>query len=193
MKHYILKVFTLVLTLSLTSQVIRGQELVKAPKQYSIEIAYRYSLSNDFLISGGDHGYGFLLDYAWQLSGFTPAKRAVYLSVPIGYTIIPGTGSTPGQRMLSYGWTVRHMMSRNKTVQPFIGYALLLNQLSFENRDGSFFGHQTRFSAGLNYKTSSIFTPYLALEFSMARHPQLDVPDSYWLHFLELKLGVRMK
>ncbi len=160
-----------------TGQALYGQELIKAPKQYSLEIGYRYSLSNDFISSGGKHGYGFLLDYAWQLSGFTPAKHAVYLSVPIGYTILPGSGSTPGQRMLSYGWTVRHMMNRDKTVQPFVGYALLLNQLSFENRDGSVFGHQTRFAAGLNYNTESMVTPYITLEYSMARHPQLDVAE----------------
>lgn len=193
MKQYIYKAITLTLILTWTSHLIYSQELTKAPKQYSLELGYRYIISNDFVSSGGIHGYGFLLDYAWQLSGFTTAKHPVYLSVPIGYSFLPGGGSEPGQRMLSYGWTVRHMLNRDKAVQPFVGYALLLNQLSFENREGSIFGHQTRFSAGLNFRTESIITPFIKLEYSMARHPQLDVAESYWLHFIEMKLGLRLK
>ena len=172
---------------------VSGQELLKAPKQYSLELGYRYSISNDLLPSGGQHGYGFMLDYAWQLSGFTPAKRPVYLSVPLGYTIVPGSGSNPDQRMLSYGWTVRHMLNRDKTIQPFMGYALLLNQYKESGREGSLFGHQTRFALGMNYKTSSILSPFAKIEYSMARHPQLDVAESSWLHFVELKVGVRVK
>gem|GEM_PF-3350410 len=33
-------------------------------------------------------GYGFLFDYAWQLSGLNKKRPAVYLTVPIGYTVL---------------------------------------------------------------------------------------------------------
>ena len=193
MKKRTLVAFVSISLMLLSSIEMKGQELVKAPKQYSLELGYRYSISNDLLPSGGSHGYGFMLDYAWQLSGFSGSKRPVYLSVPIGYTIIPGSGAVSGQRMLSYGWTVRHMMNKDKTFQPFLGYALLLNQFSIDDRDGSLFGHQTRFDLGLNYRTESAITPFIKMEYSMARHPQLDNPESNWLHFIEIKAGIRLK
>ena len=171
--------------------LISGQELEKAPKQYSIEIGYRYMLSNELVPDGGVHGYGFLLDYAWQLSGFHGKKRPVYLSVPLGYTMIPGGNSGPSQRMLHYGWTVRHMIGNGKTLHPYIGYALLLNQVSIEDVEGSLFGHQTRFAAGMNFKTESRVKPFITFKYSMSRHPQLGAPSS-WLHFIELKSGIRL-
>ncbi len=175
------------------SFTLHGQELVKAPKQISFELGYRYMLSNDLVPGGGVNGYGLLIDYAWQLSGYTETKHPVYLSVPIGYTVIPATAGAPGQRMLHYGWAVRHMIGRGKTIQPYLGYGLLLNQVSIENREGQLFGHTTRFSFGTNFKNESILTPYITIDYSMARHPQLDVEENSWLHFLELKLGLRFK
>jgi hypothetical protein len=172
---------------------LSAQELEKAPKQYSFELGYRYMLSNALVPDGGTHGYGFLIDYAWQLSGFSEAKRAVYLSVPLGYSIIPGGDSGPGQRMLHYGWTVRHMLVKEGKVQPFLGYALLLNQVSVEDQSGQLFGHQTRFAAGTNFASGGLLTPYITVEYSMARHPQLGVEESSWIHFLGVKAGIRIK
>jgi hypothetical protein len=172
---------------------VQAQELEKAPKQISFELGYRYIMTNELISNGGLNGYGFLIDYAWQLSGFTETKHPVYLSVPLGYTIIPGSETLAGQRMLHYGWAVRHMLGKKKTIQPYVGYGLLLNQISIEDREGQVFGHQTRFGFGMNYNNKSILTPYLTLEYSMARHPQLDVEESSWIHFLEVKAGVRFK
>lgn len=169
-----------------------GQELEKAPKQYSFELGYRYMISNELISGGGTHGAGFLLDYAWQLSGYTPDKNAVFLSVPIGYAIIPSTSGGPAQRMLHYGWTVRHMIGREKKIHPFMGYALLLNQVSADDREGQLFGHQTRFAVGVNFNSGGFTTPYIAFEYSMARHPQFEA-ESSWLHFMELKLGLRFQ
>jgi len=177
--------------LMLGSVVLSGQELEKAPKQYSFELGYRYMISNELVADGGSHGYGFLLDYAWKLSGYTPEKNGVYLSIPLGYYMIPGVNGGPTQRMLHYGWTVRHMIGRERKIQPFIGYGLLLNQVSVEGRDGQLFGHQTRFSAGTNFNSDSRWIPFVTFEYSMARHPQFD-EESSWLHFVELKLGVRL-
>lgn len=169
----------------------RGQELEKAPKQYSLELGYRYMLSNELVPDGGAQGYGFLLDYAWQLSGYLPGHNPIYLSVPLGYTMIPGIDGGPSQRMLHYGWTVRHMIGKPRKVYPFLGYALLLNQVSVSDRDGQLFGHQTRFAAGVNFNSDRRVIPFVTIEYSMARHPQFDAPGS-WLHFLELKTGIRL-
>jgi hypothetical protein len=46
--------FTVFSFINLTSQ-----DLIKAPKQYSFELGYRYMLSNDLLTIGGQNGYGF--------------------------------------------------------------------------------------------------------------------------------------
>lgn len=172
---------------------LTSQDLIKAPKQYSFELGYRYMLSNDLLAAGGQNGYGFLIDYAWQLSGFTPEKHAVYLSVPLGYSYLPSRGLSPDQKMLHYGWAVRHILRKPKKVQPFLGYALLLNQFSIGDRSGQLFGHQTRFAFGASYNNEASIKPYVAIEYSMARHPQLDVEDSMWLHFVEFKTGIRIK
>lgn len=172
---------------------VQSQELEKAPKQISVELGYRYMLSNDLVPDGGSAGYGFMIDYAWKLSGYTPSKRAVYLSVPLGYTILPGSTTGPSQRMLNYGWAVRHMIGKGQVVQPYVGYGLLLNQVSVEDREGQLFGHQTRFALGSNFNHGSLITPYITVEYSMARHPQLDIAESSWLHFIELKAGIRIK
>ncbi len=172
---------------------LNGQELVKAPKVISVELAYRYMMSNDLVSNAGSNGYGFLVDYAWQLSGFNGKKHPVYLSVPLGYVVVPGNDTDPGMRMLHYGWAVRHMLGHGEKVKPFLGYGLLLNQVSIENREGQVFGHQTRFTFGTDFNTQKRVLPYLAVEYSMARHPQLDQEDSSWLRFLELKAGVRIQ
>lgn len=186
-----MKNWTFLLVMTVTVLPGWGQELEKAPKQYSLELGYRYMLSNELVPGGGTHGYGFLLDYAWQLSGYQPGHNPIYLSVPLGYTMIPGGDAGPTQRMLHYGWTVRHMIGKPRKIYPFLGYALLLNQVSVSDREGQLFGHQTRFAAGVNFNSDSRVIPYITFEYSMTRHPQFDAPSS-WLHFIELKTGIRL-
>lgn len=186
-----MKKWILLSVLTIISFPGRGQEIEKAPKQYSLELGYRYMLANVLVPDGGTHGYGFLLDYAWQLSGYLPGHNPVYLSVPIGYTMIPGGDTGPTQRMLHYGWTVRHMIGKPKPVHPFLGYALLLNQVSVDDRAGQLFGHQTRFAAGVNFNSDIRVIPYITIEYSMTRHPQFNAASS-WLHFMELKTGIRL-
>jgi hypothetical protein len=186
MKQWIL--FVMLGTITLNA---RGQELEKAPKQYSFELGYRYMLRNELVADGGIHGFGFLLDYAWQLSGYLPGHNPIYLSVPLGYSMIPGGEGGTTQRMLHYGWTVRHMIGKPGAIHPFMGYALLLNQVTVADREGQLFGHQTRFAAGCNFNSAMRVIPYVAIEYSMSRHPQFNAPGS-WLHFMELKTGIRL-
>ncbi|MFZ5939733.1 MAG: hypothetical protein ACOYXB_04090 [Bacteroidota bacterium] len=190
---YLKRVFTLFALPLFLASSLHAQELLKAPKQYSVEAGYRYMLKNDLVPGGATSGYTLLLDYAWQLSGYTTAKKPIYLSVPLAYTWFPGTNGATGMRMLSYGWTVRHMLTRDRAVNPFLGYALLLNQVSVDGVEGQLFGHQTRFEAGVNFGGSARLKPYIKVEYSMSRHPQLNDPESYWLHAVELKAGVRIR
>jgi len=182
----------ILILLSFLSTELYAQELLKAPKQYSVELGYRYLLKNDLVPNGATSGYTLLLDYGWQLSGYTAGKKPVYLTVPLAYTYFPGQNGTTGMRMLSYGWTVRHMLTRDKNINPFLGYALLLNQLSVNGTEGQLFGHQTRFEFGANFRGAEKLKPFLKVEYSMSRHPQLDDPESYWFHAVELKAGLRI-
>ena len=102
----------LVFTVVLYAQSV---SISKVPKQISIEFGYRNSfykntrLSNDGSTTGtlnnATNGYGFLVDYAWQLSGLNGKKPAVFLSVPIGYSVLlPDDALSKKISMLNYGW-----------------------------------------------------------------------------------------
>lgn len=168
-----------------------SQEIHKAPKQITAELGYRYVLKNDLLSDAAASGMSLMLDYGWQLSAFDGIGKPVYLTIPLGYTYFPGSSSATGMRMLSYGWSVRHMLTSGGRTSLFMGYGLLLNQLSVSDREGQMFGHQTRFEFGVNFLDKQPLSPFIKLEYSMSRHPQLDDPESYWFHAVELKTGVR--
>jgi len=166
--------------------------VVKAPKQYSVEMGYRYMHKNTF-INQANTGYTVLFDYAWQLSGFGGDKAPTYLSVPIGYTYLLADNGNANEnmRILSYGWTVRHMFRKGKKHMPFLGYSLLLNQLSINGTEGQVFGHQTKFDCGVDFVTGKRLRPFVKAEWSMTRYPRLQQDKGDWLYAAELKAGFR--
>ena len=187
MKRTILTLFISLLISGLSF----AQQMEKVPKQYSLEAGYRYVLSSEFN-NVAPTGYTFLFDYAWQLSGFGE-KKASYITVPIGYTIMPaGSPDDDPVRIVSYGWTVRHELAKNKKIVPWMGYGLLLNQYSEETVEGRLFGHQTRFSLGVNYMGFDRLIPFAKIEYSMTNFPIWGQDKSKQYNFLEFKLGLRL-
>lgn len=169
----------------------------KVPKQISIETGYRNLFSvidNSNVLSGNKsmHGYGFLIDYAWQLSGLNKKKPAVFVSIPLGYSrLLASNSQSKSIGLLSYGWTVRHELSVNKLVTPFLGYGLLLNTLSMKGVDGGVMGHQTQFDFGLNFKTGKKIVPFAKIEYSYTSFPRLGDSKRIHFQFADLRVGVR--
>jgi hypothetical protein len=158
------------------------------PKQFSAEIGYRYNFSNSFDIKPNT-GYSLLLDYAWQLSGFE-SKSAAYISVPLGYTSFASKDSV--YSLLSYGWTVRHVLSKNKKLNPFIGYSLLLNQMRISGVEGSVMGHKTGLGFGINFGSKSRLIPYLRCEYSYSSFGTLGTKTKEKMQAFEVCAGVRI-
>ena len=184
----------LTLAIIVFSFTISAQEktLLKAPKQYSFEIGYRNIFGQSNFTNNTTHGYGMLLDYAWQLSGFDGTKNKSFISVPMGYTILSADNAGSNNiHMLNYGWTVRHELSRNKKIIPFIGYGLLLNNMRQTGIDGSLFGHQTQFDLGVNFKTKTRLQYFAKIEYSYTSYPQFNEPERIRLHFADLRIGLR--
>ena len=162
----------------------------KVPKEYSLELGTRYVFSSTFE-NKAEMGYTVLFDYAWQLSGFT-RKSASFISVPLGYTVLmPASEEDARMAILSYGWTVRHEIGRDKKWIPFLGYALLLNQLRISDTEGTVFGHQTKFDLGLNFNTGKRLSYFTKLEYSFTRYPSLGKAKSDQMHAAEFKIGLR--
>jgi hypothetical protein len=187
---YMLKIFlftVLLIPISLFAQLDKKD---RVPKQMSLEMGMRYVFASSFE-NKVDMGYTLLFDYAWQLSGFE-RKNASYLSVPLGYTILFPAGEEDKRvSILSYGWTVRHELARDKKWIPFIGYALLLNQWRESSVEGSVFGHQTRFDAGINLNTKTRLIYFAKIEYSFTRYPALGQEKSNQIHVGELKIGLK--
>lgn len=143
-KYFILNI--LLLKLLLQAKAGSGE---KPSKQYSFELGYHHIVHSDF--GYNNSGISTLFDYAWKLSG-SEHKKNIYLSIPIGYSYLFTDNNANGFdiKTLVYGWTVRHELTKTNTMIPFIGYALLLNQLSMERTEGSIFGHNTKFETGMN-------------------------------------------
>lgn len=160
------------------------------PKQYSFEVGSRFNYINHFN-QGNEVGYSVLLDYAWQLSGFNKMKAASYISVPLGYSYFyrPDTSFS----ILSYGWTVRHHLTKGKKIMPFIGYSLLLNQMRINEIEGSIMGHKTALGFGFEYNTNFLIKPYLRFEYSYSRFGILGQKHGKKLQSIEVILGIRIK
>ena len=173
--------------------VVQAQQQVfkTVPKQISLEAGYRRITSTE-LTNQASNGYSLLLDYAWQLSGFT-GGRASFISVPLGYTgMTADTDTSRSVRVISYGWTVRHeLRPQSKGLVPYLGYALMLNNYAEKGLTGHQFAHQTRFSLGINHYNSSGIQPYAQLDYSMTYYPRWGVKGSNGYKFVELKIGVR--
>lgn len=186
-------IFTLlILVLSIINIQAQQNTLKKVPKQYSFEFGYRNLFAHSNITMNNTHGYGALFDYAWQLSGFDGTKNASYITVPMGYTILlPDNALAKRMSMLNYGWTVRHELMRNKTIIPFVGYGLLLNNLRIDEREGSVFGHQTQFDLGLNFSTSTRIIYFAKIEYSYTSYPRFDEPERIRMHYADIRVGIR--
>lgn len=185
-----MKAKTIILLALLLVSATGFAQLEKVPKEYTLETGYIYTFDNGFDNSGSNGGH-ILLDYAWQLSGFNK-KKASFISVPLGYSWLIGKGDEKDLRILSYGWTVRHELARDKSFIPFLGYGLLLNQLRQEGTDGSIFGHQTQFEFGVNYDRPDKIKPFIKVEYSLIRFPQFGAVDSYRMNHIAVKFGIRI-
>ncbi len=167
-------------------------QIAKVPKQYSLEAGSRYIFSQSNLDNNANVGYSLLFDYGWQLSGLDGKRAASYITVPIGYThLMPATDMDKSMSMLNYGWTVRHNLSLEKKWTPFVGYGLLFNNLRIQDREGSVFGHQTRFDFGYDIKTDYRWSYFIKLQYSYTSYPQFDEPERIRMHYADLRLGVR--
>jgi len=169
----------------------------KVPKQYSVELGYRNIFSvidnaNALMGNSATHGYGFLFDYAWQLSGLNKKRPAVYLSVPMGYTVVFADNNlSKNISLLNYGWTVRHELAVNKSSVPFLGYGLLLNTLKVNGTPGGVMGHQTQFEFGYNFNAKSKVKYFAKIQYSYASFPKLGVKERLHFQFADLRVGVR--
>jgi len=182
----------IILLTSPTLFSVQAQTLKKAPKQYSIEIGLRKLFAHSNITLNNTNGFGALFDYAWQLSGFDGTKNASFISVPMGYTILPGNDAATKQiSMLNYGWTVRHELARNKKMIPFVGYGLFLNDLKIKDTEGSVFGHQTEFDFGLNFNTTTRLIYFVKIQYSYTSYPRFNETERIKLHYADLRLGVR--
>jgi len=187
MKKILLIFITLLIVNNLFSQVV---QMEKCPKQYSIEFGHKYIFASTFE-NKASQGVGLLFDWAWQFSGFVK-KHKVFLSVPMGYTyLFPDSDSDKSMSILNYGWTVRHELTKNKKYVPFLGYALLLNQIRISGIEGSIFGHQTKFDFGYNFKTEKRLMFFAKIEYSFTRLPSLGEEKSNKISTFETKVGIR--
>lgn len=184
----IILIFSILIIGTIHLEAEEVEQMNRVPKVKSIEIGYRHITHSDFLINNG--GYTLLFDYAWQLSGFHGNKKKSYISVPFGYSFM-NWGDNQNARILSYGWTVKHDLKKNKKRIPFLGYGLLLNQLSIDGVAGKVMGHQTRFDFGYDFMKRERFYPFVKLEYSMTRYYRLDESKGKKISFWELKTGFR--
>jgi hypothetical protein len=204
--------FTLAL-MTISSSVIFAQKdstHFRIPHQISVEFGYRYSFyQNTYLTTMGTYfdpslfsnqtinratsGVGILADYAWQLSGFNGKKSAIYLSIPMGYTILlPDDPNSKRVGMLNYGWTIRHeLANKSKKIIPFVGYGLFLSNLSVDGVPGSVSGHHTQFEGGLNFTTSTKLNYFVKLNASYSSYPRLNYNKSLHFMYADLRVGVR--
>lgn len=171
----------------------------KVPKQISFELGYRYvfplidySITSIIAGNSASNGVGFLFDYAWKLSGLNGKKPAIYLSVPIGYTVmLPDNAVSKRISMLNYGWTIRHELSVNKPITPFLGYGLLLNTLKMAGTDGGVMGHQTQFEGGVNFNTHARLKYFAKVQYSYTSYPKLGDAKRIHFQYVDFRIGVR--
>jgi len=185
----------------------------RIPHQISVEFGYRNSFyQNTYLSNAGSyigdpttastsqtlnsatHGVGLLVDYAWQLGGFNNKKPAIYLSIPMGYTImLPDNPASKRISMLNYGWTIRHnLATSDKKLIPFVGYGLFLNNLGIDGVPGSVSGHQTQFEGGLNFSTATKLQYFVKIQGSYSSYPKLGYAKSLHFMYADLRFGVRL-
>lgn len=136
-------------------------------------------------------GFGIMVEYGWQVSGFNGKRKRSFISVPLGYSYIIDNKNKEMGKQLNYGWAVTHELTKDTNFIPFIGYGLLLNQYTFENLKGSIFGHQSKFEFGINYYLNCRWAFYGKLDYSYLRFPIYNEKKSRTIHQSEVKFGVK--
>lgn len=186
----------------MNAQDIQTTELKKSPKQKTIEVGGRYiystiysgntALPKSLAENKANIGITALFDYAWQVSGFNGKHAAAYITIPIGYTMMfADNKSQKSSTVLSYGWTVRHELTKGKKMIPFFGYALMLNSLKYGGMSGSWFGHNTRFELGVNYYHKPHVIPFAKVQWLYTSYPQLGDTKRLHVQAIELNTGIR--
>lgn len=181
----------LILTIALTSKAQNNMDSTdRVNKFVGLEIGPKINLmaSPDTLAGSG---FGMMIEYGWQVSGFNGKKKRSFISIPLGYSYIIDNKNKEMGRQLNYGWAVTHELTKDTNFVPFIGYGLLLNQYTFENLKGSIFGHQSKFEFGINYFVSSKWAFYGKLDYSYLRFPIYNENKSRSIHQTEVKFGVK--
>ncbi|MDD3079251.1 MAG: hypothetical protein PHH37_09135 [Paludibacter sp.] len=181
----------------LTGASAQKDIIYKVPHQISLETGYRYVLpvidhSNVLGGNSATNGYGIMLDYGWKVSGLSDKKANVYLTVPLGYTVmLPDNAVSKRLSMFNYGWTVRHEIGKGRKFTPFAGYGLLLNTLKVDGTEGGVMGHQTRFEFGTNMNTTGKLKYFAKVQYSYTSYPKLG--DSKRVHFqyIDIRMGLR--
>lgn len=184
-KYILLFVITIFFLTTIYSQ---NTVFEKVSKQYSIVFTGESVIKSTY-DNIAKSGFGFELDYAWKLSGYNK-KKNVFLSLPIGYKFFKSTNNQ-GLKVLEYGWKVRHELRKNKNWTPYLAYSLLLNQNWFEGVKGSTFGHQTRFSFGINKKIKNKLFFNIILNYSLIRIPSLNNVKADRLTRMSIGAGLR--
>jgi hypothetical protein len=213
--NFLFLLITILLFTSYSFAISKDSVFIKRiPHQISFEFGYRNSfyqntyLSNDgtyalidattgkalpYLANSATHGVGVLADYGWQLGGLTGKKPAIYLTIPMGYTMLfPDNPASRRVSMLNYGWTIRHdLATMDKKIIPFVGYGLFLNNLSVAGVQGSVSGHQTQFEGGVNFNTTTHLKYFVKLQCSYSSYPRLSYNKSLHFMYADLRVGVR--
>ena len=100
----------------------QDKELVKSPKQISFAFQAYDNYSTTYLgkkdsiyITPNGAAFGFMFDYAWQLSGFGNKRAAAFISVPLIYSsYLSADNKKISHTVFKYGWTVRHELKKRR-------------------------------------------------------------------------------
>lgn len=189
MKNILTTIFIFISIITIEAQ--QNTPFFRIPRIKTFEAGYKYLPENSFSKTTV-HGETFWFDYAWQLRGFDSTKNAVYISIPLGLTLLQGNDIDADIHILEYGWTIRHNILRNRKWIPWIGYALLLNNVQIYDRSGSLFGHQTRLEIGITHnKPKKHLNPLFKIEYGYARFPQFNETKSNVIQHITIKVGFR--
>lgn len=191
----ILLLLMLIVSIGVFSQ--NDSPLNKSPFQASFEVGYKniFSIidrSTNPFTNKFSNGFGALLDVAWKVKGLNGSSPAVYISVPLGYSMLMAAdNNSKNGSMLNYGWTIRHELTKDKKVTPFVSYGLLLNTLRIKDIAGGVMGHQTMFEGGANFNTNGKLKYYAKAAYSYASFPKLGDSKRIHLQFIDVSVGLR--
>ncbi len=194
--NYIRQIILLTLLIVISSHLIFSQNQIdtsdRVTQFMSLEIGPKINIkSQPDTLSGT--GFGAMIHYGWQLSGFKEKKRKTYLSIPIGFSYIVDNKNREVSRQMNYGCAITHELTKDTNYIPFIGYGLLLNQYFFDGINGSIFGHQSRFEFGIDYHVTKKLDLFGKLDYNYIFFPGFNNIKSKMLHQFEIKFGAKFQ